>query len=310
MREAAPRPLTVPLVLAAAALTFAAMALMTFVWWTASPIVGRLYAAVRIAESAGLWLFTGWGRYFTTVPAGEPFAFLSIFKSSVPFGVAASFATAAIGILAYRKRSTRHLDVVLGTPKGGFTAATILREMVPVLPHASIQAAPAPGAGVSAPNTAPTPAAASPNPFGAVRDLRDNVAVSQAQASLSWPEAAALALLLDAIAPVVDRSRPEALLKAAWKAARRVPADRPAPPTAMEQATIQAALTQAMSELTERSVPDLERAHEAVAVAGSTHDVAAALSRIAQSCGRLRVTDFAWLFTVDPLLHTEIVTAQ
>lgn len=78
----------------------------------------------------------------------------------------------------------------------------------------------------------------------------------------------------------------------------------------MEHATIQAALTQAMSELTERSVPDLERAHEAVAIAGSTHDVAAALSQIAQAGRRLRVTDFAWLVNVDPVLHAEIVTAQ
>ncbi len=102
---------------AAALLAFASMGLLAAIWAAASPILGRLYAGVRIAESAGLWLFTGWGRYFTSVPAGKPFDFLSIYKSSLPFGLASAVGTAAIGWAAYRKVSRRHIRAVLAAPR-------------------------------------------------------------------------------------------------------------------------------------------------------------------------------------------------
>lgn len=297
----APKPPSAGIVLACTSLAFAMMAFLAYLWWTASPVLGRLYAGIRIAESAGLWLLTSWGRYFTSAPPGAPYEFASIFKSSVPFGIAATLLTAAIGFFAYRKRATRHLDVVLAEPAGGFTTESILRDLMPVLPHVVLSTAPAANE-----RSAGIAARPSPNPFTGLRDLRDTRSVSEAVAHVSWQEAATLALLLDAITPLPDRTRREALLEIAWKAARSDKAERLTPPVV---ANVQATLTQAVSELGDRDLSLLERAHDILGSVETVHEAIADLASLAQSERRLILPEFAWLRHLDPLLHEMIVAA-
>lgn len=296
-----PKPPSAGIVLACASLAFAMMAFMSYLWWTASPVLGRLYAGIRIAESASLWLFTSWGKYFTSAPSGAPYEFTSIFKSSVPFGIAATLVTAAIGFLAYRKRANQHLDVVLAEPAGGFTTDAILRNLMPVLPHVTVPTATAANEGYA--GTASRP---SPNPFTSLRDLRDTRSVSEAVAHLTWQEAATLALLLDAITPLPDRTRRDGLLESAWNAARSDKAERLTPPVV---AIIQATLTQAVSELGDRDLSLLERAHDILASAETTHEATAELASLAQSKRTLILPEYAWLRHLDPLLHEMIIAA-
>ncbi len=290
---------TAPVILTLGLLAFAAMALLAFVWSSASPVLGRVYAAIRIAETGGLWLFSGWGQYFTSVPKGEPFSFISIFKSSVPFGVVAGMLIATLGALAYQKRKTSHLDVLMAPPPGGHTPESLIAEMMPVMPHLLPPAPPREGDGVI--ERAPP---LSPNPFSALRDLRDGRSVQEAMASLSWPEAAAIALLTDALAPVSDRSRQEALDKEVWKAARA------GTPPARDDGLAHTALTQAACDLRERDMEALEQAHEALAAPGSTHDAIAALAQLAYSRRKLRLPKFAWLDRLDPHVHARVYTAS
>lgn len=299
--SSAPKHFTAGIVLACASLMFAVMAFLAYLWWSASPVLGRLYAGIRVAESAGLWLFTSWGKYFTAAPVGASYHFTSIFKSSVPFGIAATLVTAAIGFLAYRKRASRHLDVVLATPKGGFTSEAILRDMKPVLPHAVLP--PLPSATEGSAGVAARPSA---NPFASLRDLRDTRSVSEAITHLSWHEAATFALLLDAITPIPDRTRPEALLKSAWKTIRPDKSGKRPVPNESAIAAIQATLAQAISDLGGRDLALLEQAHDALTIASTTHEVASALSYLAQSNRTLFLPDYAWLGTLDPLLHRQI----
>ncbi len=92
---------------------FTTLAVLSLLWWTFSPTLGRAYAALRLIETISLWRFTGWGRYFTGMPAGRPFAFVSIYQSSVGFGLVAALLTALIGYLAWRKRSRDHIDALI-----------------------------------------------------------------------------------------------------------------------------------------------------------------------------------------------------
>ncbi len=295
----APKSPSAGIVLACASLAFAMMAFLASLWWTASPVLGRLYAGIRIAESAGLWLLTSWGRYFTSTPSGAPYEFTSIFNSSVPFGIAATLVTAAIGFLAYRKRATRHLDVVLAEPASGFTTEAILRDLAPVLPHVAVPTGPAANEGCAG-----TAARPSPNPFTGLRDLRDTRSVSEAVAHLSWQEAATLALLLDAITPLPDCTRRDALLEIAWKAAKPNRAGRQTLPVV---AIIQTTLTLAVSDLGERNLSALEQAHQILAEAETIHEATAGLASLAQSKRTLILPKFAWLRHFDPLLHEMIV---
>ena len=91
--EKPPEDTAVPRIIGGGVIAFATMAVLSLMWWTLSPFLGRVYTGVRLAESLILWKFTGWGSYFTTVPAGQPFVFVSIYKSSVAFGVIATLLT-------------------------------------------------------------------------------------------------------------------------------------------------------------------------------------------------------------------------
>ena len=95
---------------ALAVLGIGLVAMLCVLWFVASPLLGRIYLWSRVAETAGMWLFTGWGRYFWSVPQGRPFLFASPFYSSVPFNLAFGLLIAAMGVKAHRKILTRHID--------------------------------------------------------------------------------------------------------------------------------------------------------------------------------------------------------
>lgn len=91
---------------------------LAFAWWAASPAIGFLYKWVRAVQTLGLWPFlSDWGRYFFSVPAGDPFVFRSIFQSSVAFNVFNAFAIAGLGWLAYRKVTTEHINAHIKSEK-------------------------------------------------------------------------------------------------------------------------------------------------------------------------------------------------
>ena len=93
------------------------VALLCMLWYVASPVLGRIYLWSRIAETAGLWLFTGWGHYFWAVPKGRAFLFASPFHSSVPFNLFFGFLVALLGLKAYNKITTRHIDAYIRSDK-------------------------------------------------------------------------------------------------------------------------------------------------------------------------------------------------
>lgn len=93
------------------------LALLCMLWFVASPLLGRVYLWSRVAETSGLWLFTGWGRYFWSVPKGQPFLFASPFYSSVPFNLFFGLVIALLGVKAYRKVVTRHIDAHIRSDK-------------------------------------------------------------------------------------------------------------------------------------------------------------------------------------------------
>lgn len=123
--EKPPEDTAVPRIIGGGVIAFATMAVLSLMWWTLSPFLGRVYTGVRLAESLILWKFTGWGSYFTSVPAGQPFVFLSIYKSSVGFGLVATALTVLIGFFAWRKRSREHIEVVNTAPSKKYGMAEI-----------------------------------------------------------------------------------------------------------------------------------------------------------------------------------------
>lgn len=93
------------------------LALLCMLWFVASPLLGHVYLWSRVVETVGLWLFTDWGRYFWSVPKGHAFLFASPFYSSVPFNLFFGVMTALVGIKAYRKIVTRHIDAHIRSDK-------------------------------------------------------------------------------------------------------------------------------------------------------------------------------------------------
>lgn len=79
-------------------------------WFVASPIIGKIYAFIRIFETGGTWLLTGWGRYFWSVPYGKSYAFKSIFLSSVTFNIFFGVLVILIGIIAHYKIKEKHIS--------------------------------------------------------------------------------------------------------------------------------------------------------------------------------------------------------
>ncbi|KMO42094.1 hypothetical protein VQ02_04040 [Methylobacterium variabile] len=285
-------------IVGAGVLGMATLAMLGLVWWSLSPILGRVYAGIRLAETATLWRFTEWGRYFTTMPAGQPFAFVSIYKSSVSFGLVASLLTALIGYLAWRKRSREHIEVIIMAPRDGFAHDAISQRFVP-----ADRLVRPPVAEREPVNSVLAPAA---NPFTALRDLRDARAVETIVDDVPWHLAAVLFLTIDAAAPLRDREVRNAVLKAARIAANGYAGD----PKAEVPASIVSVLHGHMLvALTDQAGRDMRALNQVHGMLGSTEDLAdaiAALAAMALAVNRLFFPDYAWLRHVDPSLQSRI----
>lgn len=85
-------------------------AIMSLLWYVASPMIGFIYKLTRAAESLGLWLIMPWGRYFFSVHKGQPYTFTSIFLSSMPFNWLFAATICGIGYLAFSKAKNKHID--------------------------------------------------------------------------------------------------------------------------------------------------------------------------------------------------------
>lgn len=83
--------------------------MLSLLWWVASPMIGKAYAWIRIVETGGAWLFTGWGQYFWRMPFGDKFAFGSIYQSSVTFNVVFAILIFITGLVAHHKVSEKHI---------------------------------------------------------------------------------------------------------------------------------------------------------------------------------------------------------
>ncbi|SEP49470.1 hypothetical protein SAMN04487843_1312 [Methylobacterium sp. ap11] len=278
---------------------FTTLAVLSLLWWTFSPILGRAYAALRLIETATLWRFTGWGRYFTGMPAGRPFAFVSIYQSSAGFGLVAALLTALIGYLAWRKRGRHHIDALITLPDGGFAQPAIGRQFMPA---GRLVQLPGEDEGV---NSDP---ADCPNRFGEIRDLLNVPVVETVLEDIPWHLAAALFLTIDALAPITDRKARETVLKAARTAADRQIADPQAELPATLRPTLYGHLLLAITESTGRVPAVLKQVHE---VLKDKPDLASAVSALASAAlteDRLHFPDYAWLRHIDPKLQSAITT--
>lgn len=278
---------------------FATLAVLSLLWWTFTPVLGRIYAALRLIETATLWRFTGWGRYFTGMPAGEPFAFVSIYQSSVGFGLVASLLTALLGYLAWRKRRRDHIDALIARPPKGFGQSEIRSRFVPADRLVRL-----PGEDQ---DTVPKPAPC-PNAFAGVRDLLNVPAVETVLDDIPWHLAAALFLTIDALAPVADRKAREAVLKAARAAAdRRAGNSLAGPPETLARA-LHGYLLRAVTEQTGRGTAELKQVHDVLENELDLASAVSALAATAMAAQALRFPDYAWLRYVDPVLQSKITT--
>ncbi|KXV70027.1 hypothetical protein AD951_04085 [Acetobacter malorum] len=108
-------------------------ALLSLLWFVASPMIGFIYRLIRAVESLGIWLFMPWGRYFFSVPHGQGYAFTSIFLSSMPFNWLFAASILGIGFLAYNKAKTVHIDAKIKNDKPvGYK--DLMRMQAPIFP--------------------------------------------------------------------------------------------------------------------------------------------------------------------------------
>lgn len=287
-------------IVGAGVLGFATLAMLGLVWWSLSPILGQVYAGIRLAETATLWRFTGWGRYFTGMPAGQPFAFVSIYKSSVGFGLGATLVTALLGFLAWRKRSREHIEVLITAPAAGFAQRDILGAFVPA---GRLVRTPVTEAEVADPSALPAA-----NPFTALRDLRDTRAVETVADSVPWYLAAALFLTIDAAAPLKDRKGRDTLLKAARTAADRLAADPGVVLPADLLSTLRGYMLVAITDQAGRDIDVLNQVHAVLGGEDDLKDVITELAALALSRRALFFPDYAWLRHVDPNLQSRITS--
>ncbi|KMO37515.1 hypothetical protein [Methylobacterium aquaticum] len=276
---------------------FATLAVLSLVWWTFSPVLGRIYAVLRLIESASLWRFTGWGRYFTGMPVGEPFAYVSIYKSSVAFGLVAALLTALVGYFAWRKRSRHHIEALITLPRLGFGREEIGSRFMPAdrvmrVPDKDQEAFQV-QAGV-------------PNTFKGVRDLLDARAVETELDAIPWHLAGALFLTIDAVAPLTDRKARDAVLKAVRAAADRHAANPLAEQPVTLLPTLYGALLQAITERNGREDAPLRQVHEVLEQKEGLAAAVSALAAAALAMQRIHFPDYAWLRHVDPNLQSAI----
>ncbi|KMO22438.1 hypothetical protein [Methylobacterium indicum] len=280
----------------------ATMAVLSLVWWTFTPVLGQVYAALRLLETLTLWRFTGWGRYFTGMPAGQPFAFVSIYQSSAPFGLVAALLTALIGFLAWGKRSRNHIDALITLPRQGFTRKEIGRRFMPAdrlvrLPDQDQDQEPL-----------SSPPAKCPNRFVEVRDLMDARAVETVPDDVPWHLAGALVLTIDALAPLADRKLRERVLNAVRAAADRHAVNPLCEQPATLLPTLHGALVQAIADQKGRGIAELLQVHAVLETKEYLEEAVSTLASVALTERGLKFPDYAWLRHVDPRLQSEIRT--
>lgn len=297
--EKPPEDTAVPRIIGAGVVAFAIMAVLSLLWWTLSPFLGRVYTGVRLAESLVLWKFTGWGSYFTSVPAGQPFMFLSIYKSSVGFGLVATLLTVLIGFFAWRKRAREHIEVVNTAPSKKYGMAEISggakRWVRPAEESEGEEVRPGTG-GV----------ASMVNPFTEVRDLRDLRALETVADSVPWQLAGALALVMDSCAPLADGKARQAVLAAVSKASAHSMANKGAEPPAAIVTALRSHMVLAIADMRGRDAKSLDRLHKMITKSGHLPTAIGELAKDAQAGDKLRFPDYAWLRPVDATLHTAI----
>lgn len=276
---------------------FATMAVLSLLWWTFTPVLGQIYAALRLIETATLWRFTGWGRYFTGMPAGEPFAFVSIYKSSVGFGLVMALLTALLGTLAWRKRSRDHIEALITLPRQGFGQSAIGSRFMPADRLVRL-----PGED----QAAVTVPAKHPNPFKWIRDHLDVQAVETVLDDIPWHLAATLFLTIDAVAPLTDRKAKERVLKAARTAADRHAVKPLAEPPETLLPTLHGYLLQAITDRNGRGEAALRQVHAVLEDKLDLASAASALAATALAAHVLHFPDYAWLRHVDPNLQSKI----
>jgi hypothetical protein len=296
--EKPPEDTAVPRIVGGGVIAFATMAVLSLMWWTLSPILGRIYTGIRLAETLVLWKFTGWGSYFTTVPAGQPFVFVSIYKSSVAFGVIATLLTLLIGFLAWRKRSREHIEVVNTAPSKNYGMAEVRGGAKRWVRPSKASEGEEIGAGAQVASTA--------NPFTEVRDLRDLRALETVADRVPWHLAGALALVMECCAPLADEKARKAVLAAVLKGSAHTVANKGAEPPAAVVTALRSHMVLAIADMRGRDAKALDRIHKMLAKSGHLPTAIADLAKHAQAEDKLRFPDYAWLRPVNTILHTEI----
>jgi hypothetical protein len=297
--EKPPEDTAVPRIIGGGVIAFATMAVLSLMWWTLSPFLGRVYTGVRLAESLILWKFTGWGSYFTSVPAGQPFVFLSIYKSSVGFGLVATALTVLIGFFAWRKRSREHIEVVNTAPSKKYGMAEIgggAKRWARPSKEAEGEEVGAGAGGV----------ASTANPFTQVRDLRDLRALETVADRVPWQLSGALALVMDSCAPLADEKARQAVLAAVSKASAHTVANKGAEPPAAIVTALRSHMVLAIADMRSRDAKSLDRLHKMIIKSGHLPTAIGELAKDAQAGDKLRFPDYAWLRPVDTTLHTAI----
>jgi hypothetical protein len=281
---------------------FAGLALGTssVFWYVASPALGPIYDALRTIETGGLWRLTHWSQAFRSVPHGQPHPFLSIYQSSIPFGLFFAVLIATIGALAFEKRRTRHLYARIVPGSGNLSTDDVRRRMGRVFAH------------LDAPKALPSDEwndDTSPNPFADLPDLRNPVRVRVAVQTLTLPLARALFLTLTADqpgdTPIADL-RPADVEAAAWRATRAVPTT-----SAKAESDAQAALSTALVTLITRpaETPALAARDEFLRTPGSTADMMTALIAHTRQTTRFPPVCLGWLRWSVPHLAPGFLTA-
>lgn len=118
-------------------LVLLAIGALSGVWFLVSPIIGRTYILGRIIETLGLypWLFPKDYAYFSQpLEPGERLNFLSIYFSSIPFGIFCTLMIVMLGWYARDRAKNDHLHAFIKAKKD-ITPHDVMRKMANLFPH-------------------------------------------------------------------------------------------------------------------------------------------------------------------------------
>jgi hypothetical protein len=277
----------------------AGLLFLSLLWWSFSPVLGQGYAAIRMLETLTLWKFTSWGSYFLGTPRGQPFAFVSVYKSSVGFGLFFALTVAGVGYLAYRQRGR---EVLLPTPSE--KPASLKMAEIIAQPVQKTALMPDGIPGMAEPRRRQPLRDPLANPFLGLRDLRDAGAVSTSLARLPWVECAVLLQLIEAIVPPVQPNARDTLKKVIRSASEAHHKSEGEPPQAD---VLRDRLTDAITDLSGRENSQLDAVHAVLAEHPLFEAMLAPLTGMALTVGKLDVASYAWLCRINPDIHASIV---